>query len=465
MNIIFSSIKGRLFIWSFFCNSILLLVISLIMYSQIKVSIFMSVDNILHSKLETINNMFEIDKKQIKLELTDFVSGEYTILGSGHYYKVMIDNKKIIISPSLITKNYNFSSGNIELDNKKLKETTYTSTLPNHEKIRVLKKAILFSNIPITIFVAENIEESTEIIENLDKIIFIVFPLAIIIFGIITFWITKISLKPLDDFSNEVRLISHKNLDKKINIESKASELKDLVLSFNDMLNRIKNAFDIEKFIISEASHKLKTPVTLIKGYCDLILQKERDKSEYIDTLGSIRRVSRNISNLINGILSIANLDSGHFLFQSYESISINKCLKNAVDLSNYIATKKQISFELFFDQDVTILGDEDKLTEAFINIIENAIKYNKENGFIKIKTSQEADKVIILIEDSGIGIKEDEINKVFERFYRSNSVRKIEGSGLGLNIAKIIIEAHNGNVTVESELNIGTKFKIVLKI
>ena len=231
------------------------------------------------------------------------------------------------------------------------------------------------------------------------------------------------------------------------------------------VLDRIKNAFDVEKFIISEASHKLKTPVTVIKGYCDVILQRERDNSEYVETLQSIKRVTVNISNLISGIMTVTTLNSGHLTYQVNKQTEINQIILKAVELSTYLADQKKVTINFAPQNNIPFTGDEDKLIEAIFNIIENGIKYNREYGSVKISVKQEINKVIISINDTGIGIESDERDKIFERFYRTGLVSKIEGHGLGLNIAKMIVEAHSGTISVNSKINSGTEFLITLQL
>jgi signal transduction histidine kinase len=457
-----TSIKGRLFFWSFFCNTLVLLFISLIIYNQIKISVFRSVNDLLRSKAEVISNMLENDKKEINLELAEFVSGEYTVPGSGHYYKVNINGQKIIASKSLNTGNSNVLM--ISLESEKPGEKIFSGIGPKGEKIRVLEKNIIFSGVPVKILAAETIEDSLDIIENSGKIIFTVFPLAILVIGLITYLIARKSLSPLEGFSQEVSLITHKNLDKRINLVNIPDELQELTNSFNNMLDRLKKAFDTEKFIISEASHKLKTPITVIKGYCDVILQREREKNDYIKTLQAIRKVTENISGLISGILSLTNLDSGHLSFQSFREISLKSCILNAVEISRYLANQKNLVLDLNIPGDILINGDEDKLTEALSNIIENAVKYNRANGEIRITLLENPGKAVVTVSDTGIGIDETETAKIFERFYRSEKVKNIEGSGLGLNIARLIIAAHNGTISVDSRLGQGTEFNIIFK-
>lgn len=457
------SIKGRIFLWFFLWNAFLLLVVSSVIYKQMEFSVYKSVNNVLRSKAEIINSLLKVENNEIKLRLNEFITGSYTTPKSGHYYKVEVAGHPVIASKSLGNPGFNLSGGKFEKENIDLKEKFFTSTGPKKEPIRILQKETEFEGMPVTIYAAEDITVHLEVLANSQWILIMIFPLAIIIFGIGTFWIARLSLKPLEEFSEEVSMITHTNLDKKIVMKNSPKELEGLTFSFNNMLDRIKNAFEVEKFIISEASHKLKTPVTVIKSYCDVILQKEREKAQYIETLESVRRVAKNIANLIKGILSLANLDSGHLSMQNNREISLNNFLLDAIELTKYQGEQKNINFKVHLDNDVKVNGDEDKLTEAFVNIIGNAYKYNNDNGSITVTTSNNCTKTEICIKDTGIGINEDEIDKIFERFYRSESVKNIDGSGLGLKIASRIIESHNGSISVNSKAGEGTEFKIVL--
>lgn len=318
-------------------------------------------------------------------------------------------------------------------------------------------------NTPVIVFVAESIAGSNNIINEFKYFILISFPLAILLIGAVSIWITKKSLMPLNNFSGEVSRVTHKNLDTRIDIDSTALELKELTFSFNDMLDRLKKAFDLERFIISESSHKLKTPVAIIKSYCEITLQKERDRAEYTETLQTIKTVADDMTNLIKGILSLAHLDSANMNFNNFREIWLNDCINDAVQLSEYLLKHKNIDLKLNLPEKILITGDKDKITEAFFNIIDNAIKYNREGGYIKITSNRENNLIKISVQDNGIGINQEDLEQIFERFFRSEPAKNLEGSGLGLNIVKTIIEAHNGQIEVKSHPGQGSEFIVSL--
>ena len=229
------------------------------------------------------------------------------------------------------------------------------------------------------------------------------------------------------------------------------------------MLNRIQKAFEAEKRLISDASHELKTPVSVIKTHCDVILQKERTKEELLETLKTIKTVSENMGKLIKDLLSLARLDAGILSPANFKNISLNECIQQAIQLTAPLAEKKQVSIKTSLVDDINIIGDKDRITEAFLNIIENAVNYNKDNGVVEITTSANNNNVNISIKDTGIGIKGDDLERIFERFYRADASRSTEGTGLGLSIAKAIIEAHAGEIKAEGEFGKGSCFIITL--
>ena len=205
--------------------------------------------------------------------------------------------------------------------------------------------------------------------------------------------------------------------------------------------------------------------MSVIKTHCDVLLQKERTKEEYIEALKTINTVSTNMANLIKDMLSIARLDSGILSTDDFKIASLNECIQQAVQLTEPLAEKKLVNIKIFIEDSISMMGDKDRITEALLNIIENAVIYNKDNGSVEITALKSNGQINILIKDAGIGIKNGDLEKIFERFYRSDTSRSIEGTGLGLNIAKTIIEAHGGEIKVESEFGKGSCFTITLPL
>ncbi len=244
---------------------------------------------------------------------------------------------------------------------------------------------------------------------------------------------------------------------------------KRVVILFHDMtkeyeLNEMRREF------VSNVSHELRTPLTSIHGYAETLLSDpEMDPDTRNRFLTIIENESARMSRLINDLLDLERLESGEarFDFQEVDLCAVAKYVMSIVEpLSNDYGVK--VSFDC---RDVTITGDQDRLIQMLLNLVDNAIKYTslKDTGEKKVKVSisKSDSHAIIKVSDTGPGMPQEALNRIFDRFYRVDKgrSRKMGGSGLGLSIVKTIVDRHNGEISVESELGVGTTFTVKLPI
>lgn len=455
------SIKNRLFLAYFLTSTFLLIILCLFLYFQIKNTILESFDKLLHSKMQmVVANLLE-ERGTIDFEIAEAKLSEYTIKNSGHYYKVIID-KKILTSPSLNNDNYEFKILERFYIDEETKEVFFNSKDLINQDVRIIKKILNIKNKEVTVYLGESLKDTNYLIKKLTNIFYIVIPLGIFIIEFLGLKIAEKGLEPLEELSNKIKKINHENLNESLFLDERSEELDNIVNSFNSMLKRVDNAFETEKYILSEASHYLKTPITAIKANCDVTLKKERGITEYIETIKKIKVISNKMNKLVNDMLSQAKLDSEGLNITSFEKISINECIKNALNFSESIALEKNITIDYSFDNkdNYYIKGSEERITELFLNILENSIKYNKNNGSIKISLNKINNEFQIIFSDTGIGINKEDLNNIFDRFYRAKKIN-VDGTGLGLSIAKKIVDLHNGKIEVTSEIEKGTSFII----
>ena len=462
MHTITRSIKGRLFIWFFLFTSILLIIFGIALQNEIKQVVYSSIDRTLHAKMQILTGLLHEEHGILEFELSEVIHGDYSIPRSGHYYKVLSDEKLINASPSLVDSNFNFTSNRRDAQTVNPNEMIYITTGPYNEPLRVLEHQIELNGIPATIFVAESLKNSLDMIDRFRRFQIIAIPAIIFIGGLVGYFIVKKSLQPLNTFSATIENITHKTLEERIESSSVAIELSSLTSSFNAMLYRLQKSFETQNRIISDASHELRTPVSVIRSSCDVMLLKERSKGEYIEALNTIKTVSESMSKLITDLLSLARLESGVLSPSDFRVVSLNLCIEKALQVTKSFIEHKQITAKVLLAEDINIMGDDDRLTEALLNIIENAIKYNKSQGIIEITANRKEGLVVISIKDSGVGIQEHDLQHIFEPFYRADESRSTEGTGLGLNIAKTIIEAYNGKIYVESSFGQGSIFTVI---
>lgn len=230
-------------------------------------------------------------------------------------------------------------------------------------------------------------------------------------------------------------------------------------------ITEIRKLETMRKDFVANVSHELKTPLTSIKGYIETLLDGAiEDKANSREFLKIIQEHSERLDSLISDLLELSSLES--------KEIKLNKQkigLKYLVDsiLLGFKAQIKNVDIRVEdnLENDFEISLDKERIQQVFINLIDNAIKFNRENGFIKIYNETKNDKIKIVIEDSGIGIPAKDIPRIFERFYRVDKARSrdLGGTGLGLSIVKHIIELHGGSVGVESTEGLGSKFYFYL--
>jgi heavy metal sensor kinase len=457
------SIKVRLFVWSFAFTALMLIAIGLFLLREVKMIITDSINNALHSKEQLITGLLHVNNDDIELELSEIILGEYSIPRSGHYYKVLLDGQILAASPSLVDNDFDLASGSLEFMNDDKSQKVYMSTGPDKEPIRTLHHSFNAYGRTFDIFVAESIRDNVAMINAFQHLLVIVIPLCILTVCLVSGWIIKCSLEPLDVFSFSIRRITHKSLGDKLEVKAEPQELSGLAASFNEMLGRLQKAFESERRLISDASHELKTPVSVIKAHCDVLLQKERTVDEYREALETIRETTNNMGRLTKDLLSLARLDAGVLSPSDFQKISLKNCVKKALKLSLPLAERRSINITMSLEEDLFINGDEGRLSEAFLTLIENAICYNRENGSVAITSLIENGVVRLTIADTGTGIADEDRERIFDRFYRTDAARSTDGTGLGLSIAKSIIENHHGSIEVESKPEMGSCFSVTL--
>jgi len=237
-----------------------------------------------------------------------------------------------------------------------------------------------------------------------------------------------------------------------------------LAETFDQMFNRLQEAFDREAQFTSDVAHELRTPLSAIRMQSEYSLKYLNLNEESEDILKNILEKSKKMSSLISELLMLARMDKKNQKL-NIKNENLNEIIQLVIEVESNYAKEKNI--KIIYDEKNDIFADVDRdmLTRVFINLISNAITYGNENGMIVITLEkiENSDKIQCKIIDDGIGISSEHINKIWNRFYQVDSSRSSDNSGLGLSIVKWIIEEHKGTIMVESELGKGTIFTFYL--
>ncbi len=276
-------------------------------------------------------------------------------------------------------------------------------------------------------------------------------------------------LAPLETMTKNVQNVSISSLDKRLNVRGTKDELKDLAMVFNKMMDNIQLSYERQRQFVSDASHELRTPIAVIKGYANMLDRWGKEDPEILmESIDAIQGEADNMQSLVESLLFIARNDKGT-LKMDMDTFDLSTLMHEVVKETNLIDSHHEISPEIA--ESLLFYGSCEKLKQAFRVFIDNAIKYTPDGGNIKIKLQTSERHALIAIEDNGIGISAEDLPHIFDRFYRADKSRsrladnpqKTGGTGLGLAIAKIIVEQHRGKIHVDSELNSGTKVTIIL--
>lgn len=293
---------------------------------------------------------------------------------------------------------------------------------------------------------------------NFSKKSWIITSLVTIFGGIISYFLSGKFLEPLDKFSNQIEQIQLKNITDYEVKENPIKEFQKLTKSFNQMLERLNESYKNEREFTARAAHELRTPLTIINSQIDLFEEENMDEDEIKNLVTMIKNESDRLSKLVTSLLDLSELRS----VTRNEKIELSSLIEEAIQDLSFISDKKNINIENLC-QEIYIEGSDLLIYRVFYNLIENAIKYNNNNGFVKIYSKKNNDFAEIYVEDSGIGIANSEKENIFKAFYRIKANEEI-GSGLGLSLVKETIKLHRGKIKVLDK-DKGSLIKVSLPI
>lgn len=303
-------------------------------------------------------------------------------------------------------------------------------------------------------------EQGAAQMSDIMRLSLILMPALVIAASIGGYLIARRMLRPIQKISDTARQIGQDNdLKKRIELGAGNDELHQLADSFNDMFEKLERSFEAERQFTSDASHELRTPVSVIAAQCEVSLEKPGSPEEYEEALRVIWRQSRKMSRLINDMLDFTRLEAGADRYKKEELNFTELVASVCTDMA--LIREKGITLRYDTRARIGFCGDRELLTRMLTNLISNAYRYGKENGRIWVCLKKENGEIDLTVQDDGIGIAKEEQQKIFGRFYQADASRAGAGMGLGLAMAQEIARFHGGNITVESTPGEGSVFKV----
>ncbi len=344
----------------------------------------------------------------------------------------------------------------------------YTTLTVGKTQWRIYSQQVKAYNRPLNSWlqVAQSLSLVQKTLSSLYEQILLGLPLVLFLAGLGGLFLANRALRPIDRITQTAQIISANKLTGRIGYRGSADEVGRLAVTFDQMLDRLQDAFERERRFTADVSHELRTPLTAIKGRISVTLSRSRTPIEYENTLRALEQEVDRLIRLSTDLLFLARLEQGR-LRSSPSALVLSDLLDSILEQAQPLAELRHITLSGNIPSGLLIYGDLDYLIRLFLNLLDNAIKYTPIGGKVTLQANVKGAKVWVAVSDTGAGISPEHLPHLFERFYRveADRSRSTGGAGLGLALAWEIVRAHGGTLSVQSQLGLGTTFTVHLPV
>ena len=451
------SFKNRIAFNYILSSSILIAIVFLSIFTIVKYSVNQHINEEIQEELyKHLDDVSTDSNDTYLIQVDQWRAREHNSIRVNPVFVEFYDTNKQLIDKSPNLKNSNIQLLAANQNNK------FTDTKLNGIPIRQIQTGIINKDQVVGYLVVAMSLEDFEIVQILKNILLISYPLILILLFLIARFLAGRSIKPVSTIIDTSSQITKDNLKSRIPLPINKDELFVLSQNINNLLDRVENAIEREKQFTSDASHELRTPLAVIKGTMEVLIRKPRNQHEYEEKINfCISEVNR-LNHMVDQLLLLARFENQKQNIKN-ETIYLNAIiLDNLTRFSEKIESKK-IKIITSFSDDYYIQSDNYLVSIIISNLLSNAIKYSDSTGEIRIKLLQNEHHITFSISDNGIGIAPDDMNKIFNSFYRSDVINhaQIKGTGLGLSIVKRLCDLLKFEISVDSKLNVGTTFSL----
>jgi heavy metal sensor kinase len=337
--------------------------------------------------------------------------------------------------------------------------------LSDGTRVRLVSRRHSIQNRPTIIRLGYDEEPIWHNVDELLAASVVVLPLTLVLAGFAGYALARRALRPLQTMASRAEAITSERLDERLPVDNPMDEIGQLARVFNTTLARLEHSFNRLRQFTSDASHELRTPLTAMRSVGEVALQEDGSAAEYRDVIGSMLEEVNRLTRLIDSLLTMSRADANAVQFHT-TTFPIFEIATESAALLQVLMEEKTQTMLLTGDRRAAVQGDRLFLRQALVNLLHNAVKYSPEGGTIALDVRSTGDgRVLLAITDSGPGIAAEEIEKVFDRFYRVDKSRSRDrgGAGLGLAIAEWAVQAHGGQIQVESTFGKGSTFRVSL--
>jgi heavy metal sensor kinase len=331
------------------------------------------------------------------------------------------------------------------------------------QRFRAMREQMDAGGVRYDVELAVSTEDFEHSLARFRLILFSAVPAFLVLAGFGGYWMSRRALGPVDEITRAAQTISAQDLGRRLVVPRTGDELERLANTLNEMLARLEAAFRWITQFTADASHELRTPVSVMRTSAEIALRKPRTDAEYRETLSQILRETEKVSQLIEQLLALARADAGSSALPMIRT-DLTAILKHACQRAKVLSNEKQLTFsQELSGGECWTQGDASSLERLFTILLDNAVKYTPAGGHVAVHFYSADGFANVEVRDSGIGISAGDLPHVFDRFFRADRARSPEsgGTGLGLAIARWIVDAHRGEIHVQSEPSKGSSFQV----
>jgi heavy metal sensor kinase len=455
------SIGVRLTVWYLAIFAVAQIAFGAGMWFILRHHLYDLVDDSLESQVEDLKNFLAAQKKDASIaKLQEEVTETYTLEHPGDYLELYADG--VLIYRSAFLQSHPVTLGSLNQVHRIFKNRRIDG-----RPLRFVRQNLEANGHVYTATMGVKTNDVVETLTLFGSYLLMVAPLLFLVAAGGGYWLSRRALAPVDALVSTARDISGANLNTRLQKLNTGDELQRLSDTLNEMLDRIETAFLRITEFTADASHELRTPVSLIRTEAELALRRSRGEAEYKESLRHILLEAERTTALIEQLLSLARADSGRETLHM-QPVNLSETLRGVAEGWRQVATIRNLQFSASTGTaDSFVVGDETMLRRLADILLDNAFKYTPSPGSVRVSVEHNADNAVITVQDSGVGIAEEEQAKIFERFYRVDKARSRAqgGAGLGLSIAQWIVTQHRGSITVDSRPGSGATFRVELPL
>jgi heavy metal sensor kinase len=439
-----SSVRLRLTLWYSLVLAGTVLILSLFVFFFVRAGLYRQLNRQLDSDFQTVSQDFSEDPNE-----TPEIEAENSA-------KIV----QIVKAGTLFYQTPAYHKAGLPLLTKIPAAGSRTVRSASGARFR-LKTGLVAPDVLMTVALDEEPVRNT--LRTLAVILMLALPIALALAAVGGFVMAGRLLKPIAVITARTEKISAESLSERLPVENPRDEFGRLAGVINVMLSRLEDAFGRLKRFTADASHELRTPLTVIRSVGEVALQEDLDAGAYRDRIGSMLEEVDRLSRLVDSLLVLTRVDSGHMSLRRKETDMV-RLVERAVEDMRALAEEKDQELRQALEGPAVLRIDEATVRLALVNLLDNAIKYTPPSGTITVKAKMRGEDFLVEITDTGHGIPSEHRDRIFDRFYRVDKDRtgSAGGAGLGLSIARWAVEANGGRIELDSQENRGSKFRLV---